>query len=88
MPKSKCFRSRGGDNGGMTTPFIILNVLLALAALGSVLGIVWFAHHLPSSAPHSDASWGTSGDPWVPSEPLPLHEVAQYADQRDAARAA
>ena len=72
----------------MTTPFIIVNLLLALVALGAVGGLVWFAHRLPDSAPDSDATWGIGGDPWVPSEPLPLREIAEHADQRDAARAA
>jgi hypothetical protein len=72
----------------MTTPFIILNLVLALIALGAVFGLVVFAHRLPDSSPHSDASWGTEGDPWVPSEPLPLRQIAEHADERDAARAA
>ena len=72
----------------MTTPFIILNLVLALTALGAVLGLVFFAHRLPDSAPHSDVSWGNEGDPWVPSEPLPLRQVSDHADERDSALAA
>jgi hypothetical protein len=72
----------------MTTTFIIINLILALIALGSVYGLVLFAHRLPSSAPHHDESWGTAGDPWVPSEPLPLHQVTVDEDEREQARAA
>ncbi|HVU76028.1 MAG TPA: hypothetical protein VHC67_00500 [Gaiellaceae bacterium] len=71
----------------MTTPFIILNLVLALIALGAVLGLVVVAHRLPDSAPHSDESWGTEGAR-IPSEPLPLRQVSEHADERDAARAA
>jgi hypothetical protein len=72
----------------MTTTFLILNLLLALVAIGAVLGLVWFAHRLPSAAPLSDESWGTGGDPWVPSDPLPFRQLANHEQDAAAQRAA
>ena len=68
----------------MTTTFLILNPLLALIAIGAVGALVVLAHRLPSSAPHDDATWGTDGDPWVPSDPLPLRQLAAHEQRRAA----
>jgi hypothetical protein len=68
----------------MTTTFLIINLLLALVAIAAVGGLVVLAHRLPSSAPHNDASWGTDGDPWVPSDPLPLQQLASHEQRRAA----
>jgi hypothetical protein len=72
----------------MTTTFLILNLVLALLAVGAVGGLVLLAHRLPWSAPHDDASWGTDGNPWVPSDPLPLRQLAGHEHERALERAA
>jgi hypothetical protein len=72
----------------MTTTFITVNLFLALLALAAVAGLVRLAHRLPETSPLSDERWGTGGDPYVPSEPLPLHQVAEHEDERALALAA
>jgi hypothetical protein len=72
----------------MTTTFIILNVILAVAAVAAVHALVVLSHRLPASAPHHDELWGTGGDPWIPSDPLPLHQVSTLDDDREQVRAA
>ncbi|HET8528417.1 MAG TPA: hypothetical protein VFL60_05865 [Gaiellaceae bacterium] len=71
-----------------TTTYIIVNLLLSLTALAAVAGALRLAHRLPSAVPLSDERWGTGGDPYVPSEPLPLHQVSAHEDERKLARAA
>jgi hypothetical protein len=72
----------------MTPTFLILNLVLALVAIGAVGGMLVLAHRLPSSAPHNDESWGAGGDPWVASDPLPLRQLASHEDERALERAA
>lgn len=64
------------------TTFIIMNLFLALATFAAVAAVVRLAHRLPSAAPLSDERWGTGGDPYVPSQPLPLHQVSAHEDER------
>ncbi len=70
------------------TTIIILNAVLALLTILAVAALTVLAHSLPSRAPHADGSWGTSGDPWVPSDPLPLAQLAAHEADRELARAA
>jgi len=70
------------------TTFTIVNLLLALGALAAVAAVVRLAHRLPESAPLSDDRWGTGGDPYVPSAPLPLRQVSAHEDGRELERAA
>ena len=70
------------------TAIIIMNTCFALLAVGAVVGVVRLAHRLSGHAPLSDVRWGTGGDHWVPSAPLPLHKVALHADERAEALAA
>jgi hypothetical protein len=72
----------------MTTTYIIVNLCLAVLAFAAVAGAVRLAHRLPEAAPLDDERWGTGGDPYVPSEPLPLHQVAEHEDDRAVALAA
>jgi len=68
------------------TTIVFLNVALStLAALG-VFGLLALARRLPDTAPHADESWGRGGDPWIPSDPLPL--VQLVAHERELGRAA
>ena len=71
----------------MTTTFLILNIVLALFAIGAVLGLVVLAHRVPSSAPMSDESWGRD-DQWVPSDPLPFRQLAVHEQHRELQHAA
>jgi hypothetical protein len=70
------------------TAIIIVNTCLALLAVGAVAGIVRLAHRLSVLSPLSDERWGTGGDPWVPSAPLPLHQIGRHEDERAEALAA
>jgi hypothetical protein len=72
----------------MTTTYTIVNLCLAVLALAAVAGLVRLAHRLPETAPLSDERWGTGGDPYVPSEPLPVRQVAEHEDERAVALAA
>jgi hypothetical protein len=72
----------------MTTTYTIVNLCLAVLALAAVPGLVRLAHRLPETAPLSDERWGTGGDPYVPSEPLPVRQVAEHEDERAVALAA
>lgn len=72
----------------MTNSMIVsLNAGLSLLVVLAVGGLVALAHRLPSSAPHHDTAWGTGGNPWVPSDPLPLAQLAahEHARQLDLA---
>jgi hypothetical protein len=72
----------------MTTTYIIVNLCLAAFALSAVAGLVRLAHRLPETVPQSDERWGTGGNPYVPSEPLPMRQVADHEDERAVAIAA
>ncbi len=73
----------------MTTSTIItVNALLAVLVLAVVGTLVRLAHRLPAMAPQHDEQWGTGGDPWVASDPLPLHQVARHDAERALALAA
>jgi hypothetical protein len=72
----------------MTTTYIIVNLCLAVLTFAALASIVRLAHRLPARAPLNDERWGTGGDPYVPSEPLPLHQVAAHEDDRAFALAA
>src|ERR1700730_1496418 len=80
----------GSRQGGRmtTTPIISVNALLAVLVIVAVGTLVRLAHRLPEQAPHHDEQWGTGGDPWVPSDPLPLHQVARHEAERALALAA
>jgi hypothetical protein len=71
-----------------TTTIITVNALLAALLIVAVGTLVRLAHRLPEWAPHHDEQWGTGGDPWVPSDPLPLHQVARHEAERALALAA
>jgi len=70
------------------TLLITLNASLAVLAVLVVARLVALAHRLPSSAPHHDALWGNGGNPWVPSDPLPLAQLVAHEHDRELARAA
>jgi hypothetical protein len=67
---------------------VLINVFLSVFTLLALAGLVLLAHRLPSRAPHADESWGTSGDPWVASDPLPLAQLAGHEAARSYPRAA
>lgn len=71
-----------------TTILLTVNIVLGLLAIAAVAALARLAHRLPSSAPHSDEQWGTGGDPWVASDPLPFRELARHEDERAVERAA
>ena len=70
------------------TTLIIVNAVFMFLTVAAVYAVTVLAHRLPDSAPESDETWGFSGDPIVPSEPLPLEQVTAYETQRELARAA
>jgi hypothetical protein len=70
------------------TTIILVNLGLALLTLLAVAGVVRLAHRLPSAVSGDDADWGRGGDPWVPSEPLPLAQLRAHETERELARAA
>lgn len=73
----------------MTTTLIITsNAILGLLVIAAVGALVHLAHRLPATAPHSDESWGTHGDPWVVSDPLPLRQLVAHENKRELSRAA
>lgn len=73
----------------MTTMTILsVNAVLAVLVILAVGALVRLAHRLPELAPHHDEQWGNGGDPWVPSDPLPLHQVARHEAERALALAA
>jgi hypothetical protein len=73
----------------MTTMTIIsVNALPAVLVIVAVGTLARLAHRLPEWAPHHDEQWGTGGDPWVPSDPLPLQQVARHEAERTLALAA
>lgn len=73
------------------TPTLLLTVNIVPGALtiAAVAALVRLAHVLPTSAPHSDEAWG-AGDSFVPSDPLPLHQLTRHENdrERELARAA
>lgn len=72
-------------NGRMSiTAILTVSAILAILVFIAVAAVAYLAHHLPSSAPRSDESWGTSGDPWVASDPLPLHQLVAHEAKRAA----
>jgi hypothetical protein len=70
------------------TLIITLNVVLALLVTAATAALVHLAHRLPATAPHSDETWGTRGDPWVVSDPLPLRQLAAHEAERALSRVA
>jgi hypothetical protein len=70
------------------TLIILLNGMLAALVVLGVGIVVAVAHRLPSSAPHHDALWGNGGNPWVPSDPLPLAQLAAHERRRELELAA
>jgi hypothetical protein len=71
-----------------TTTIITVNALLSVLVLATVGLLVRLAHRLPVTAPHHDEQWGRSGDPWVASDPLPLHQITRHEAERALALAA
>jgi hypothetical protein len=71
------------------TPTLLLTVNIVLGAftIAAVAALVRLAHVLPTSAPHSDEAWGAD-DSFVPSDPLPLRQLARHEDERELRRAA
>lgn len=67
-----------------TTAILTINSVLAALVIAAVAVVVRLAHRLPSTAPHNDESWGTSGDPWVISDPLPLRQLVAHELERAA----
>jgi len=73
----------------MTNSLIIpLNASLSLLVILAAGALVALAHRLPSSAPQHDSLWGSGGNPWVVSDPLPLAQLAAHEHERELARAA
>ena len=70
------------------TLIIVLNASFSALVILAAGGLVALAHRLPGSAPHHDALWGNGGNPWVPSDPLPLAQLAAHEHDRVLARAA
>ena len=71
-----------------TTLIIVLNATLGLIVIASVGALIALAHRLPSAAPHHDALWGSDGNPWVVSDPLPLVQIGAHEHERELVRAA
>ena len=71
-----------------TTTIITVNALLSALVLATVGLLIRLAHRLPETAPHHDEQWGRSGDPWVASDPLPLHQITRHEAERALALAA
>lgn len=71
-----------------TTTIIIVNLLLSAFVVAAVAGLVRLAHRLPDTAPRHDEQWGKGGNPWVASDPLPLHQITRHETERTLARAA
>lgn len=69
------------------TTIVILNLCLSALTIFAVYGLIRLAHRLPAVAPHDDERWGR-GNAWVPSDPLPLAQLAAHEDERELARAA
>ena len=68
------------------TTIVTMNLLLSAYIVAAVAGLVWLAHRLPETAPHHDEQWGGGGDPWVGSDPLPLHQIVRHETERALAR--
>ena len=78
-----------GNGGGMTTTtLVILNLALSLLTVAAVAALVRLAHRLPSTAPRADAGWGEGSDRLVPSDPLPLVQIARHERERELGAAA
>ena len=71
-----------------TTTIITVNALLSVLVLAAAGLLVRLAQRLPETAPHYDEQWGRSGDPWVASDPLPLHQINRHDAERALALAA
>ena len=71
-----------------TTTIVTVNALLSGLVVAAVGLVVRLAHRLPETAPHHDELWGRSGDPWVASDPLPLHQITRHEAERALALAA
>lgn len=69
------------------TLIVILNASASVLVILAVGAVVALAHRLPSSAPHHDELWGNGGNPWVPSDPLPLVQLAAHEREHERARA-
>lgn len=70
------------------TAIVTMNAVLAVLLLAAVAAVVRLGHRLSDHAPRHDERWGAGGNPWVPSDPLPLHQVARHEDERELVRAA
>jgi hypothetical protein len=71
-----------------TTTIITVNALLSVLVLAAAGLLIRLTHRLPETAPHHDEQWGRSGDPWVASDPLPLHQITRHDAERALAVAA
>jgi hypothetical protein len=74
----------------MTNTLIVitLNASLSVLVILALGALIRLAHRLPTSSPHHDTSWGNGGNPWIPSGPLPLAQLAAHERERELARAA
>ena len=70
------------------TTILSLNAVLAALMVAGGAAVVRLGHRLSDHAPRHDERWGAGGNPWVPSDPLPLHQVARHEDERELVRAA
>ena len=70
------------------TTLLIINAVFMFLTVASVYVVAYLAHRLPDSAPADDRTWGFSGNPVVPSEPLPFKQVDEHETERELARAA
>lgn len=69
------------------TLLITVNASLGLIAIAAVAALTYLAHHLPASAPHSDELWGTGGNPWVVTDPLPFRQLVEHENENERALA-
>ena len=69
------------------TTIVTVNIVLSAFLLTALLAVVRLAQRLPDAAPHHDERWGRGGNPWVVSDPLPLHQIALHESERELAAA-
>ncbi len=70
------------------TTIVTVNIVLSVLVIAAVAALTRLAHRLPTAAPQHDEHWGRGGNPWVASDPLPLHQIARHDSEREFALAA
>jgi hypothetical protein len=66
---------------------VAVNLVLSALVVLALFAIVRLARRLPTAAPQHDERWGRGGNPWVVSDPLPLHQIAWHESERELAAA-